>query len=76
MKNYPIVKKYLGDMASCNACLARNYDSTITPQIGDRVNALYEVHIGMMTPILCKRCLTRLETAISEVLKEDGWLPT
>lgn len=59
-------------IVSCNACLARNYESSLSPQIGERVNELYDVDIGRMTVTLCKRCLERLSSAINVTLLLAG----
>ena len=56
------------DRCSCNACYARNYESSLTPQIGKKVDALYEVHIGQLVSVLCEDCLDTLRTAIDVVV--------
>ena len=48
---------------SCNACMARNYDSSLKPQIGKRVDDLFEVHVNMVVLTLCAECLAELGMA-------------
>lgn len=52
---------------SCNACFARNYDPIISPPLGERVDKLYKLKVGMMTVTLCPKCLLRLRGLINEV---------
>ena len=48
------------DIASCNTCYARNYDSTHGDAIGERVDKLYELKIDDQVLTLCDKCLDRL----------------
>ena len=81
--NDKITIKRAGETESCRACLAHNYDSTMKPELGRRVDKLYEVHIGMLTPILCEDCLASLGGCIcamllntaDEALREDEHPP-
>nr|WP_325294908.1 hypothetical protein [uncultured Oscillibacter sp.] len=51
-------------IASCNACLARNYDTTIATGTGERVDTLYEIHVSSgssgISICLCRDCLCKL----------------
>lgn len=58
--NDKLTIKVAGSTESCRVCLARNYDSAMKPEIGKRVDKLYEVHIGALTPVLCEECLADL----------------
>lgn len=51
-------------IASCNACLARNYDTTFATGVGERVDTLYEIHVSSgssgLSLCLCRDCLCKL----------------
>ena len=51
-------------IASCNACLARNYDTTIATGTVERVDTLYEIHVSSgssgISICLCRDCLCKL----------------
>lgn len=51
-------------IASCNACLARNYDLVIETGVGARVDTLYEIHVSSgasgLSFCLCRDCLCKL----------------
>jgi len=51
-------------IASCNACLARNYDTVIETGVGERVDTLYEIHVSSgssgLSFCLCRDCLCKL----------------
>ena len=68
MEEHLIVKCTEDRFAICNSCFARNYESIAIQPIGERVNELYEVHVGVVTPVVCKRCLARLGSLIQETL--------
>ena len=52
------------ESASCNVCGARNYD-TARQTATERVDALYNVKLGMMNNRLCEGCMVRLVGAIA-----------
>ena len=54
------------DIASCNICYARNYDSTNGDTIGERVDKLYELKIGGQVLTLCNKCLDRLREKLTQ----------
>lgn len=64
-----------GHIASCNACLARNYEPTVGTGIGKKVDTLYEVYISSgasgLSFCLCRDCLEKL-VAAAELRKEAG----
>lgn len=51
-------------ISSCNACLARNYDSVIETGVGERVDTLYEIYVSSgssgLSFCLCRDCLCKL----------------
>lgn len=51
-------------IASCNACLARNYDPVIETGVGERVDILYEIRVSSgasgLSFCLCRDCLGKL----------------
>ena len=67
--------RHAREYCSCNACYARNYASTLTPQIGRQVDTLYEVHIGQFVSVLCGDCLAVLGHEVMEALHEDARPP-
>lgn len=81
--NDKLVIRNAGPVESCRVCSARNYDSIIKPELGKRVDKLYEVHIGSLTPVLCEECLASLGGLIcakvlaiaDEALHEDAQPP-
>ncbi len=48
------------DIANCAVCFARNYDVTSPDAVGERVDRLYELHVGSMVMRLCDNCLDQL----------------
>ena len=63
------------DIATCNVCCARNYDSHITPEIGKKVNRLYDVMIGrhcLQQITLCGLCITSLYKALDHFIALAG----
>ncbi|WP_304585143.1 hypothetical protein [Acutalibacter muris] len=54
------------DIASCNICYARNYDSSHGDAIGDCADKLYELKIGSMVLTLCDKCLDRLRETLTQ----------
>ena len=54
------------DIASCNTCYARNYDSTHGDAIGERVDKLYELKIGGQVLTLCDKCIDRLREKLTQ----------
>lgn len=81
--NDKLTIRVAGTTESCRVCLAHNYDSVMGPEIGKRVDKLYEVHIGSFTPVLCEECLAALGGLIcakvleiaDEALNEDARPP-
>ena len=55
---------------SCNCCYARNYDSSYA-NFGERVDMIYEVQIGGMVPMLCRRCLKKLYEAVGDIINDS-----
>lgn len=61
--------------ASCMVCLARNYDSAHSNALGERVERLYELRIGVLAAWLCDDCLDQLGSMIAAIQHErDGQL--
>lgn len=60
------------DIASCNTCYARNYDSTHGDAIGERVDKLYELKIDDQVLTLCDKCLDRLREKLGPLLSTEG----
>lgn len=59
-------------IASCNACLVRNYESKYDDGIG-KVDVLYEVRIDRVCLRLCKKCLLELVAESSKaLLNQEG----
>ena len=56
--------------ASCNVCLASNYESMLAPTYG-RVDRLWEVQVGSMVLCICDSCLEALRLKIAEALDPD-----
>ncbi len=58
------IKPVSESIASCNACLARNYDPVIETGVGERVDTLYEIHDSSSSSglsfCLCRDCLCKL----------------
>lgn len=76
MSNGTITIKPTRDfIASCNVCLARNFDTENFPAIGRRVDTLFHVSIRSgdsgFSFHLCKDCLQRLVTAAAVALIEE-----
>lgn len=59
------------DIASCNICYARNYDSPHTDAIGERVDRLYSLKIGDQVMTLCDKCLDRLREKLAQRLSTE-----
>lgn len=59
------------DIASCNVCYAHNYDSAQGNSIGERVERLYELHIGSQVMTLCDKCLDRLREKLARRLSAE-----
>lgn len=51
-------------IASCNACLARNYYPVIETGVGERLATIYEIHVSSgssgLSFFLCRDCLCKL----------------
>lgn len=61
-----------GHIASCNVCIARNYEPKGGGVIGRRVDKLYEVHVSSgasgLSICLCRDCLGKLVEEAQRVL--------
>lgn len=56
------------EIASCNNCNARNYDSH---DMNNKVDTIYEVRIGCMVNRLCPDCLAELIGKATVALATD-----
>ena len=71
MSNGTITVRPVSEIASCNACIARNYDPTSGWSAGKRVDTLYRIHVSSgssgIAICLCRDCLSKLigEAAIA-----------
>ena len=73
MRDHIILKEHkLRDIASCNVCYARNYDTDLKPTIGKKVDCLYDLLIGgssLLQITLCGECLLALHNTLSDFIE-------
>lgn len=60
MNDIRVLKIKSGDSRSCNCCRARNYESSVNLDIGERVDVLYELCIDHAHIALCEKCLAKV----------------
>ena len=65
MEKYVVVRQ-ANEHCSCSSCFAQNYDS-LHP-IGERVDEIYEIKIGIVVNRVCKACLQELRNQIDQIL--------
>lgn len=58
---------------SCNVCFDRTYSGNANGRmLGEQVDVLYEVKIGSMVMVMCKKCLEELRGQIGSVVQKEG----
>lgn len=57
------------DIRSCNHCYARNYQTSLFPTVGRRVDVLYDLVIDHTMLCLCEDCLKELK----ELIEGEGF---
>lgn len=72
MKREITISKLARDIGSCAICMARNYDASVQPAIGHKVDTLYDLDFGSANGStivrLCPDCLGALREEINATL--------
>lgn len=70
------IRKVENDIASCNVCMAHNYEPSIGMSVGRKVDTLYDISFGggngSLIVRVCADCLKKLRGEIDDTFYRIG----